>query len=121
MNSRPEADPHAELHRRANNAHCTVTDQSRTVSLTVGQVGELKDLQIHPSAYQKLTPRELQDTIMRLYGTAADELLGKLSREFEKVYGFSWTLKDVVDGTLSSRELVEKMTTHSNPSADRAS
>jgi hypothetical protein len=88
------------------------------VSLTVGQIGELMDIRINPAAYQKLTAVELEDTIVRLYSTATDQLLDKLSGEFEKTYGFAWTLKDILNGSLTSRTLADKITAHVTPSMD---
>ncbi|MFC0108376.1 YbaB/EbfC family nucleoid-associated protein [Kibdelosporangium aridum] len=61
----PSLDDLAALHRRVAEISVSVTAPRKVVTVTVGQHGQITDLQFPSSAYLGLTPADLATTVMR--------------------------------------------------------
>jgi DNA-binding protein YbaB len=101
-------DEMAELHRRAEAAWCTVEDSRGLVRVTVGQTGELVELWLHPDV-AGLQADEITAMITDCHRTAGEQMRQKVLERFEAVYGVAWSIPDLLQGRITSGQLVESL------------
>ena len=63
-----------DLQQRMRDLERTATSPRRTVSITVGHGGTVRDITFSGSGYKRMAPRELSDMIMTTLTAAQDEV-----------------------------------------------